>query len=160
MPEVAAPEVPNKTSTPGPTPAAFTRLVVDIFGTLDITPLQDALTPFLGTRHFHEELERGFLCILSDFRLKFGLQNPLGALPETLQDPPLGGRGCFLKKWSLTCGKAARNRATNKIAVQQTSATKKHCGAIFCITGPRTLHCNQKRLRCKKSESLNVGFTS
>ena len=65
-------EVPNKTSTPGPMPVAFTRVVVDISGTVDVTPLQDAFTPFLGARHFHEEQERCFPCILSDFRLWFG----------------------------------------------------------------------------------------
>ena len=64
-------EVPN-TSTPGPTPVAFNRVIVDIFGAVDITPLQDAFTPFLGARHFHEEQERCFPCVLSDFRLWFG----------------------------------------------------------------------------------------
>ena len=65
-------EVPNKTSTTGPMPFAFTRVVVGISGTIDVTPLQDAFTLFLGARHFHEELERYFLCIFSDFRSWFG----------------------------------------------------------------------------------------
>ena len=66
-------EVPN-TSTPGPKPVAFTRtrVFVDIFGAIDFTPLQDAFTPFLGARNFHEEQERCFPCVLSDFRLWFG----------------------------------------------------------------------------------------
>jgi len=65
-------EVPN-TSTPGPIPVAFTRtrVIVDIFGAIDFTPLQDAFTPFLGARNFHEEQERCFPCVLSDFRLWF-----------------------------------------------------------------------------------------
>ena len=136
MSEVAAPEVPNKTSTPGPTPAAFTRVVVDIFGTLDITPLQDALTPFLGARHFHEELERDWVnASASTITIKSGSYSHY---PPQCGQPPMwhmtAPTGCSTNAWiSATMAEVA---VTNTwITVSLPEVEQSNCTRLFWTAG-------------------------